>query len=143
MTKPTTPLPNVVLAALEVLSDHIQARAERIVELEAERDFQISQRWADQEAREKAEARITKALAAKDAEIAQRKKAGKWADEKISELRTRAEAVEARAPRLTGVTEKQSEALKYADKILQDNGCNYAASILRAAFPEVEQGGGG
>jgi hypothetical protein len=83
MTKPTTPLPGQLSFAmrkaaaynaldhvkmawppfidmrhLHTVTDFISAQAERIVELESERDYQISQRWADQEAREKAEARV-------------------------------------------------------------------------------------
>ena len=68
MTKPTTPLPNVVLAALEVLSDHIQAQAKALTRIRNIVDAQDSTEDTPTLVEREIEA-LGKELAAKDREI--------------------------------------------------------------------------
>jgi hypothetical protein len=48
----------IILSHLTNQAAALAAKDAEIAKLTAERDYQISQRWADQEAREKAEARV-------------------------------------------------------------------------------------
>ena len=68
MTKPTTPLPNVVLAALEVLSDHIQAQAKALTRIRNIVDAQDSTEDTPTLVEREIEA-LGKELAAKDRDI--------------------------------------------------------------------------